>query len=225
MWEPTPWHAFPGYGWVFPGEQGGANVGLGIGTRSDRKAGAQAVRALPDFLVHLGALGLLSSAPPLPPHRLGGWLKMGMVGTTPARGRVLLAGDAAGLVNPMQGEGIAQAMTSGRAAAEAILTRPGHAADTYRSRLAVEHLPYHRIAAAVHAGLVGRRRATAAVARLLTAAGHGDAMSGGWAVFWNELLDGAPPNRHRLVAHAVTHIGRVITAQGATAKWFNASLG
>ncbi len=225
MWEPTPWHAFPGYGWVFPGEQGGANVGLGIGTRSDRKAGAQAVRALPDFLVHLGALGLLGSAPPLPPHRLGGWLKMGMVGTTPARGRVLLAGDAAGLVNPMQGEGIAQAMTSGRAAAEAILTRPGHAADTYRSRLAVEHLPYHRIAAAVHAGLVGRRRATAAVARLLTAAGHGDALSGGWAVFWNELLDGAPPNRHRLVAHAVTHIGRVMTAQGATAKWFNASLG
>ena len=39
----------------------------------------------------------------------------------------------------------------------------------------------------------GRPRATAAVARLLTAAGPGDALSGGWAVFWNELLDGAPP--------------------------------
>ena len=36
LWEPTPWRAFPGYGWVFPGD-GGANVGLGIGTRSDRK--------------------------------------------------------------------------------------------------------------------------------------------------------------------------------------------
>ena len=46
---------------------------------------------------------------------------MGIVGTTPARGRVLLVGDAAGLVNPMQGEGISQAMSSGRAAAEAIL--------------------------------------------------------------------------------------------------------
>ena len=45
---------------------------------------------------------------------------MGMVGTVPAAGRVLLVGDAAGLVNPLQGEGIAQAMTSGRAAAEAI---------------------------------------------------------------------------------------------------------
>ena len=225
LWEPTPRRAFPGYGWIFPGEQGGANIGLGIGTRSDRKAGAQAVRALPDFLVHLRALGLLEPGSAVPSRRLGGWLKMGMVGTTPARGRILLAGDAAGLVNPMQGEGIAQAMTSGRAAAEAILTRPSLAADSYRSRLALEHLPYHRIAAAVHAGLVGRPRATAVVGRLLTAAGHGDALSGGWAVFWNELLDGAPPNRHRAVARAVTQIGRVMTAHGATAEWFNASLG
>jgi menaquinone-9 beta-reductase len=225
LWEPTPWHAFPGYGWIFPGDQGGANVGLGIGTRSDRKAGAQAVRALPAFLVHLRALGLLDeSAPPVAPRSLGGWLKMGIVGTTPARGRVLLVGDAAGLVNPMQGEGISQAMTSGRAAAETILAGPSHAAESYRSRLAVEHLPYHRVTAAVHAGLVGRPRATAAVARLLTAAGGGDALSGGWAVFWNELLDGAPPNRHRSVANAVTQIGRVVTARGAMAKWFKTSL-
>jgi hypothetical protein len=116
-------------------------------------------------------------------------------------------------------------MTSARAAAEAILTLPNDAADSYRSRLAVEHLPYHRIAAAVHAGLVGRPRATAAVSRFLTRVGHGDALSGGWAVFWNELLDGAPPNRHRSVAHAVTQIGRVMTSQGQNAKWFKASVG
>jgi geranylgeranyl reductase family protein len=225
LWEPTPWRAFPGYGWVFPGEQGGANIGLGIGTRSDRKAGAHAVRALPDFLLHLRVLGLLDDVAPSTPRRLGGWLKMGVIGTTPARGRVLLVGDAAGLVNPMQGEGISQAMTSGRAAAVAILTKPSQAAQSYRSRLAVEHLPYHQIAAAVHAGLVGRPRATAAVARLLTAAGRSNALSGGWAVFWNELLDGAPPNRHRSVANAVTHIGRAMTAQGTTSAWFKTSFG
>jgi geranylgeranyl reductase family protein len=226
LWEPTPRRAFPGYGWVFPGEQGVANIGLGIGTRSDRKAGARAVRALPDFLLHLHALGLLDEPPPsLPPRRLGGWLKMGIVGTTPARGRVLLVGDAAGLVNPMQGEGISQAMTSGRAAAEAVLNTPSHAAEEYRSRLRAEHLPFHQIAAAVHAGLVGRPRATAAVARLLGAAGRGDTLAGGWAVFWNELLNGAPPNRHRSVANAVTHIGQAMTAHSATAKWFKTSLG
>ena len=42
---------------------------------------------------------------------------MGLVGTRPADGKVLLVGDAAGLVNPLQGEGIAQALESGRAAA------------------------------------------------------------------------------------------------------------
>src|SRR4029077_2782025 len=85
LWEQNRWHTFPGYGWVFPGQQGGANVGLGVGTRSERKAGAKAVRALPEFLEHLRALGLLDGAPPAASqHRLGGWLKMGIVGTTPA---------------------------------------------------------------------------------------------------------------------------------------------
>jgi geranylgeranyl reductase family protein len=225
LWEQEPWRAFPGYGWVFPGERGDANVGLGVGTRSDRKAGTNAVRALPEFFDHLHALGLLDGvAAEGSQRRLGGWLKMGIVGTTPAMGPVLLVGDAAGLVNPMQGEGISQAMSSGRAAAEAILRGPGTAAESYRSWIAVEHLPYHRIAAAVHAGLVERPRVTAAVARLLTTAGRGDALAGGWAVFWNELLDGAPLNRHRSVANAVTQIGGVLTARSAVARWFNATL-
>ncbi len=126
LWEPTPWHAFPGYGWVFPGAEDGANIGLGLGTLSDRKAGAGALRALPNFLEYLQGRGLLTdSQASTPARRLGGWLKMGMVGTNPARGRVLLVGDAAGLVNPLQGEGIAQAMGSGRSAAEAVLAEPG----------------------------------------------------------------------------------------------------
>jgi hypothetical protein len=76
----------------------------------------------------------------------------------------------------------------------------------------------------VHAALVGRPQATAAVARLLTAAGRSDALSGGWAVFWNELLNGAPPGKHRSVAGAMTHVGRVMTAKGRTGAWFKTSL-
>ena len=75
------------------------------------------------FCDHLRRLGLLSA--PVEGRRLGGWLKMGMVGTVAARGRIFLVGDAAGLVNPLQGEGIAPAMTSAAAAAEAILAGPG----------------------------------------------------------------------------------------------------
>lgn len=224
FWEPTAWQAFPGYGWIFPGSEGGANVGLGIATKADRKAGGRAVQALSEFHEHLRALHLLDDRPsPMSSPRLGGWLKMGIVGTTPAAGRVLLVGDAAGLVNPLQGEGIAQAMGSGRAAAEAILAEPGDAAGRYRAKLAVDHLPYHRITAALQAALLGRPRAVAAVARILTTAGRGNAMSGGWAVFWNELLDGAPRNRHRSIANAITQIGRVMTARTSTTSWFNAT--
>ena len=136
LWERTRWHAFPGYGWIFPGPGGVANIGVGIGTLADRQAGAGAVRLLPAYLDHLVELGLLDRAAVSPlPRRLGGWLKMGMVGTTPAAGRVLLAGDAAGLVNPLQGEGIAQAMTSGRLAADAVLGSPGHAATSFCENL------------------------------------------------------------------------------------------
>ncbi len=57
------WRAFPGYGWIFPGPGGTANVGLGVGTSTDRRSGSGAVRLLPGFLDHLVGLGLLAGAP------------------------------------------------------------------------------------------------------------------------------------------------------------------
>lgn len=222
LWEQSRWRAFPGYGWIFPSPGGGANLGVGIGTLGDRRSGANAVRALPDFVDHLVRIGLLDEASARPlPRQLGGWLKMGMVGTTPAAGRVLLVGDAAGLVNPLQGEGIAQAMTSGQAAAEAIIASPESAAVNYRRTLVRSHLPYHRIAAAGHAALVGRPRAVSAVGRLLTAPGIGNALADGWGVFWNELLEGAAPGSHRKVAAATTRLGCSITQTSRVSRWFD----
>jgi flavin-dependent dehydrogenase len=226
FWEPTKWHAFPGYGWVFPGAEGGANVGLGLATLSDRTAAAAATRALPAFFDHLRRLELVARRPAAGSSRqLGGWLKMGIVGTTPAAGGVLLVGDAAGLVNPLQGEGIAQAMGSSRLAAEAILARAGQAAAFYRGSLAAQHLPYHRLAAALQKATVARPRAMAVMARLLVSAGRLELIAGGWSVFWNELLDGAPKNDHAAVARAMTYVGRVATSRGSTAQWFGESLG
>lgn len=224
FWEPTRWRGFPGYGWVFPGADGGANVGLGLATLSDRKAAAAATRALPSFLDHLHRLGLVARPASGTGRQLGGWLKMGMVGTNPASGRVLLTGDAAGLVNPLQGEGIAQALDSGRLAAEAVLRDAGTAAGRYRANLASRHLPYHQVAAALQKATVGRPHAIAAVARLLCVAGRVDQIGGGWSVFWNELLDGAPPNRHEAVARAMTRVGRVASARTSTARWFEKAL-
>ncbi|MGH9043153.1 MAG: geranylgeranyl reductase family protein, partial [Acidimicrobiia bacterium] len=148
LWEPERWRGFPGYGWLFPGMDGRANFGLGVGTLADRSAGAGATQRFDAFAGHLRRLGILQ-APAVPSgpaagngQRLGGWLKMGMVGTTPARGNVLLAGDAAGLVNPLQGEGISEAMGSARAAAEAVLAGPAEAAVRYRRMVAATYGPY-----------------------------------------------------------------------------------
>jgi geranylgeranyl reductase family protein len=221
FWEPQRWRALPGYGWLFPGREGLANVGLGVGTLSHRAEGSTAVRLLPQFLEHLARLGLIG-ADASKANRLGGWLKMGMVGTTAAAGRVLLVGDAAGLVNPLQGEGIAQAMTSGRAAAEAILGQPSQAASRYRAWLASEHLPYQGIAAALQALLLPHPAAVAGVGRLLTLPYLSGALAPGWAIFWNELLDGAPRSRGQLTAAAATRLGRAALHRTRTWKALSA---
>jgi geranylgeranyl reductase family protein len=196
FWEPEPWHGYPGYGWLFPGAGGTANVGVGVGVRGDRRAGARATRDLEAFVAALPSIGAQQLR-----GRLGGWLKMGMVGTTPARSRTLLVGDAAGLVNCLQGEGIAQALASGRAAAVAVLTAgPAGAARHYRQDLKTRYAPYAAATAPLTAAMLTRPRAVAAVGRLLTAPGIGRVVAGGWSVFWNDLLDGAAPGWPRRTA-------------------------
>jgi len=87
LWEPRRWRLFPGYGWIFPVPGGPANIGLGLGLRACRGESRRAGAQLDAFLSHLRRHGLLppsrgAGGPPMP--RLGEWLKLGMVGTTPA---------------------------------------------------------------------------------------------------------------------------------------------
>ena len=224
LWEHSPRRALPGYGWLFPGPQGHANVGLGVGMLADRTAAALASKLLPQFLAHLRSIGLLAASP-TPTSRRGGWLKMGMVGTRPAAAGVILVGDAAGLVNPLQGEGISQALTSGRAAAHAILASPGTATEIYTAQLAADHLPYHRIAAAAQAMALPHPTAIAVIERALTLPGVGHALASGWAIFWNELLEGAPPSRGRTTAAVITGIGRAATTKTTIRRRINDVLG
>jgi geranylgeranyl reductase family protein len=222
LWTPTPGHAFPGYGWVFPAGDRGANVGLGVGTLADRTAGRRAARDLDAFLGHAARVGVLDAPTRRTTTRpLGAWLKMGLVGTVPARDRVLLVGDAAGLVNPLQGEGIAQAMDSGRAAAVAILAGDGDASDRYRAHLTHTHAAYLSTAAAVHRTLLRSPRAVGAVTRALTAPGVGRALAGGWSIVWNDLLDGAPRGTAAATAAIASGVGRMLTARSADRRWIN----
>lgn len=219
FWEPSPWSGYPGYGWVFPGEDGAANVGIGVAARGDRRIGGRAVRDLPRFLADAG---LDTSA--LSPT-MGGWLKMGMVGTVPAAGNTLLVGDAAGLVNSLQGEGIAQALGSGRAAAEAVLkVGPKGAASQYLEELAARYAPHASTTGPATAWMIERPRAVAAIGRLLTEPIIGHALAGGWAIYWNDLLDGASPGWPRRVAQLAHRAGSLITSRSAGRRELSKSL-
>jgi menaquinone-9 beta-reductase len=214
FWEPSRGRGFPGYGWVFPGVDGSANVGLGLGVLSNRTEGRRAVRELDAFIGHATALGLigdaaLRSADAAP--RLGGWLKMGLAGTTPAKGRVLLVGDAAGLINPLQGEGIAQAMSSGRAAADAVLA--GDHTRRYLSYVRCSYAPYLTSATAVHRALLQHPKALPLLTRMLTAPYVSAAIAGGWSAFWNDLLDGAEPSGAAMTGRFAARVFGVLTSR------------
>ncbi|WP_420327023.1 geranylgeranyl reductase family protein [Mameliella sp.] len=95
-----------GYGWQFP-KPLGTTVGLGgvLSRNTDMKSA---------LYRYLDQLGLPDTLPVK-----GQFLPFGDFRTVPGKGRILLAGDAAGLVDPITGEGIAHALDSGARAAEA----------------------------------------------------------------------------------------------------------
>ena len=114
-----------GYGWLFPK---GDHINIGVGGFVPQGAGGNAAgvegmayetvtRALLDEYTR-GKLGVeLRSVPGA--HVSGQHLGLGGHAYVP-EGRVLLAGDAAGLVDPLTGEGIHSALVSGQAAAAAV---------------------------------------------------------------------------------------------------------
>jgi menaquinone-9 beta-reductase len=189
--DSSPWHIYPGYGWLFPGAGGQANVGIGVGM-GRRRSPAPLRPDLDRLCATLRRQGDIG--PDAGPGAVtGGWLRMGGLGTRLAAGNVLLAGDAAGLINPLQGEGIAPAMISARAAAEAIIADPGHAARRYREAVGDLMTHYMTGAAALQEAMLKRPRLTSAGMRLLTAPPLSRLIAGTWSLYWNGLADGAAP--------------------------------
>ncbi len=214
LWDDAHRRGFPGYGWIFPGHAGTANIGLGLGLRADRASASRAVTQFDSFCDHLRRQGLLTA--PVDGRRMGGWLKMGMVGTVPARGGVFLVGDAAGLVNPLQGEGIAPAMTSAAAAAEAILAGPGSAAAHYRAFLAAGPGRFAAIASPIHAAAItGSPRRVAALGRVLTAPVLRTAIASTWALSWNDLIEGSTPGPTTSASRLILGAGRMASCRSS----------
>lgn len=130
----------PGYVWSFPLADGSANIGLALRRGGSWQVGAMA-ELWPEVLArpHIRAV-LGPHHRPEGPHRA--WPIPARIGhVVLSAGRALWVGDAAAAADPMTGEGIGQALATGRWAADAIVHGDG-AVDVRR-----------RYDAAVHASL------------------------------------------------------------------------
>ena len=124
----------PGYGWVFPAGDGLVNIGVGALSTMRNFSALNLNTMLDAYSAQVGRswqLGDVVSRPRawrLPMHverRSGpGWVAVG---------------DAAGLVNPFNGEGIDYALESGRLAAECHVASPATAAARYEAHLVEEY--------------------------------------------------------------------------------------
>ena len=120
----------PGYGWIFGMGDGTSNVGLGLLNTSASFKNVDYRDLLRRWLAGMPAEWGYTEENRTEPVR-GAALPMGFNRTPHYSRGLLLAGDAGGMVNPFNGEGIAYAMEAGELAARVIaeaLARPDQAA-------------------------------------------------------------------------------------------------
>jgi geranylgeranyl reductase family protein len=138
LWDGAPGESnlLPGYGWIFALGDGTANVGLGSvsSTPARQSAAGHDYRALLDTWAR--------STPPewgftaenqVGPVR-GAALPMGFNRAPLYSKGAILVGDAAGMVSPFNGEGIAYGLQAGRVAADAITQARTRVTDDARER-------------------------------------------------------------------------------------------
>jgi menaquinone-9 beta-reductase len=123
----------PGYGWIFGMGDGTSNVGLGLLNTSKAFGNTDYHAMLRKWLAGMPAEWGFTEENRTEPIR-GAALPMGFNRTPHYYHGLLLAGDAGGMVNPFNGEGIAYAMESGEILARTIVQAfaRGRAAETER---------------------------------------------------------------------------------------------
>ncbi len=160
----------PGYAWSFPLPGGRVNIGLGI--LRDGRRRIQDMAALwrdllerPHVRAALGEDALLES-------RHLAWPIPARIDTaTSGAGRVLFVGDAVAACDTLTGEGIGQALLTGRLAAQAIIEIPAgstpqqlsHVRSAYRRSLRSHLLADHRMSRVLSRVLSHRRGARGAI--------------------------------------------------------------
>ena len=110
-----------GYGWVFPLGEGRVNVGVGTLATEHRPAQINLRRLLDHYAEQRREEWQLDGAVQLPASAL---LPMGGAVSGVAGANWVLVGDAAGCVNPLNGEGIDYGLETGRLAADLLADGP-----------------------------------------------------------------------------------------------------
>ncbi len=109
----------PGYGWVFPLGDGRVNVGVGLLSTGGAWKGVNTTKLQEYFVAQTGEAWGLSDKTCCGPAT-GGRLPMGLALGPHVGANTLTIGDAAGAVNPFNGEGIAYGYETGRLAASVL---------------------------------------------------------------------------------------------------------
>lgn len=138
----------PGYGWLFPVGDGKVNIGVGLLSTYGDWRNVNLHKLQEAFIANLPPEVEVRSASEGTKPRAGRLFMGGSV--WPAHGPgFVLTGDAAGMINPCNGEGIAYGYETGRMAArhidEALRDGASRSLDGYTAELEETYGPYYRL--------------------------------------------------------------------------------
>ena len=172
LWVAFEQDLLPGYAWVFPLPGDRANVGFGV-LRDGRKG--HELKELWSDLLERPLMREILGAGAVAEDRVRAWpIPTRYDPASLADGRVLFVGDAAAVVDPMTGEGIAQAIETGMLAAAAVAdlcftpADPRDVGDRYRRAVARALGTDLRFASALQRLLARPRAARGAIRAVAT---------------------------------------------------------
>ncbi len=136
LWDGEPGRSalLPGYGWIFGLGDGTANVGLGSVSSTATATKIDYKDLLQRWVAHTPAEWGFTPENQVGPVRSAA-LPMGFNRKPLYTRGLLLVGDAGGMVNPFNGEGIAYAMQAARIAADVIAQSQARSTDSGRERV------------------------------------------------------------------------------------------
>lgn len=156
----------PGYAWSFPLPGGRVNLGFGVVRDGIRRTGD--LRALwTDLLRRPHVADALGPGVELEGRATAWPIPARIDDVALSADRVLFVGDAAAATDVMTGEGIGQALLTGRLAAEAVLaagaTRPDHARAVYERSVGHHLVADHKMSKLLGRALASERGARGAI--------------------------------------------------------------